>query len=36
MTEFYEPHLDFSVPEHQSIMGVILSLRDPVDGEILR
>ncbi len=36
MLEFYEPHLDFSVPEHQNIMGVILSLRDPVDGEILR
>ena len=36
MLEFYEPHLDFSVPEHQSIMGVILSLRDPVDGTILR
>ena len=36
MPEFYEPLLDFSVPEHQSIMGVILSLRDPVDGEILR
>ena len=36
MLEFYEPRLDFSVPEHQSIMGVILSLRDPVDGTILR
>ena len=36
MLEFYEPFLDFSVPEHQSIMGVILSLRDPLDGEILR
>ena len=36
MLEFYEPHLDFSMPEHQNIMGVILSLRDPVDGEILR
>ena len=36
MPEFYEPLLDFSVPEHQNIMGVILSLRDPVDGEILR
>ena len=36
MPEFYEPLLDFSVPEHQSVMGVILSLRDPVDGEILR
>ena len=36
MPEFYEPLLDFSVPEHQNILGVILSLRDPVDGETLR
>ena len=36
MPEFYEPLLDFSVPEHQSTLGIILSLRDPVDGEILR
>lgn len=36
MLKFYEPHLDFSVPEHQSIMGVALSLKDPVDGAILR
>jgi hypothetical protein len=36
MLEFYEPFLDFSMPEHQNILGVILSLRDPVDGEILR
>ncbi len=36
MPEYYEPLRDFSVPEHQSIMGIILSLRDPVDGESLR
>ena len=36
MLAFYEPLLDFSVPEHQNIMGVILSLTEPVDGEILR
>ena len=36
MLEFYEPLLDFSMPEYQSIMGVILSLNDPVDGDILR
>ena len=36
MLEFYEPLLDFSMPEYQSIMGVILSLGDPVDGKILR
>ena len=36
MPEFYEPRLDFSVPEHQNILGITLSLRDPVDGETLR
>jgi len=36
MPEFYEPLLDFTVPEHQNILGVILSLRDPVDGETLQ
>ena len=36
MLEYYEPFLDFSVPEHQNILGMILSLREPVDGKILR
>lgn len=36
MREYYEPLLDLSDPGHQNIMGMILSLRDPVDGEILR
>ena len=36
MLEFYEPILDLSDPEHHNTMGAILSLRDPVDGEILR
>ena len=36
MPEFYEPFLDFTVPEHQNILGMILSLRNPVDGETLR
>ena len=36
MLEFYEPILDFSAPEYQNIMGMILFLRDPVNGEILR
>ena len=36
MPEFYEPVLNLSDPEHHSTMGVILSLRDPVNGEVLR
>ena len=36
MLEFYEPILNLSDPEHHSTMGVILSLRDPVNGEVLR
>jgi len=36
MREFYEPVLNLSDPEHHSTMGAILTLKDPVDGEILR
>ena len=36
MPEFYEPVLNLSDPEHHSTMGVILSLKDPVDGNVLR
>ena len=36
MREFYEPVLNLSEPEHHNTMGAILSLKDPVDGEILR
>lgn len=36
MLEFYEPILNLSDPEHHSTMGVILSLKDPVNGEVLR
>ena len=36
MLDFYEPILNLSDPEHHSTMGAILSLRDPVDGDILR
>jgi len=36
MLKYYEPHLDFSSPEQVNIMGVIVSLTQPVDGEILR
>ena len=36
MLEFYEPLLNLSDPGHHNTMGAVLSLRDPVDGEILR
>ena len=36
MPEFYEPVLNLSDSEHHSTMGAFLSLKDPVDGEILR
>ncbi len=36
MLEFYEPIINLSDPEHHNTMGVILSLKDPVDGEILK
>lgn len=36
MREYYEPVLDLSHPEHHNTMGAILSLKVPVDGEILR
>ena len=36
MLEYYEPRLDLSLPEQINIMGVIVSLHEPVDGEILR
>ena len=36
MLEFYEPVLNLSDPEHHNTLGVILSLKDPVDGEVLR
>ena len=36
MLEFYEPVLNLTDPEHHSTMGVFLTLKDPVDGEILR
>ena len=36
MLAFYEPLLNLSDPEHHNTMGAILSLRDPVDGDILR
>ncbi|MBR6165213.1 MAG: hypothetical protein IKQ45_04725 [Clostridia bacterium] len=36
MREFYEPVLNLADPEHHSTMGAFLTLKDPVDGEILR
>lgn len=36
MREYYEPVLNLSDPEHHNTMGAILSLKDPVDGEMLR
>ena len=34
--EYYEPRLDLSSPEQLNIISVIVSLHEPVDGEILR
>ena len=36
MREYYEPVLNLSDPEHHNTMGAFLSLKKPVDGEILR
>ncbi len=36
MLEYYEPQLNLSSPATYSTMGVILSLHEPVNGEILR
>ena len=36
MLKYYEPRLDLSSPEQLNIMGIIVSLNDQVDGEILR
>ena len=36
MSEFYEPNLFLSTPEHPNTMGVMLKLTETVDGDILR
>ena len=36
MLEYYEPRLELSSPEHFIAMGIIVSLNEQVDGEILR
>ncbi len=36
MPEYYEPILNLTDPAHHNTMGAILTLKDPVDGDILR
>ena len=36
MLEYYEPRLNLAVPEELNIMGIVVSLQEPVDGELLR
>ncbi len=36
MTEFYEPMIYMSTPEHPNTMGACIVLKEPVDGDILR
>ena len=36
MTEFYEPMIYMSTPEHPNTMGVCIVLKESVDGDILR
>ena len=36
MLKYYEPHLKQSAFEHLNTMGVIVSLKDPVDGDLLQ
>ena len=36
MLKYYEPRLDLSSPEQLNLMGIIVTLHEPVDGEILR
>lgn len=35
MKEFYEPMLYMSTPDHPNTMGVLVALKEPVDGGIL-
>ena len=36
MKEFYEPMLYMSTPEYPNTMGVIVQLKEPIDGDILQ
>lgn len=36
MTEYYEPMLYLSTPDHPNTMGAVFVLKEPVDGDILR
>lgn len=35
MKEFYEPMLYLSTPEHPNTMGILVTLKEPIDGEML-
>ena len=34
--EFYDPMLYLSTPEHPNMMGVIVGLKEDIDGDILQ
>ena len=36
MLQYYEPRLNLAAPEELNIMGIVVSLQEPVDGELLR
>ena len=36
MKEFYEPMLYMSTPDHPNTMGMLVVLKESVDGELLR
>ena len=36
MLEYYEPRLNLTSPDELNIMGIVVSLQEPVNGEILR
>jgi len=36
LKEFYEPMLYLSTPDHPNTMGVLIVLKESVDGDILR
>ena len=36
MLQYYEPRLNLAAPDELNIMGIVVSLQEPVDGELLR
>ena len=36
MKEFYEPMLYLSTPDHPNTMGILVALKEPVDGDMLQ